>query len=274
MAFAASRAGSVGWRVALVVSILLCSGVEGADVLFPLPLHLTRRISDPIANATIEVEEYCVGNRVITVRGDRVVIVDYDQQQVTDIDHADRTYSVTRFDEIARANGAERSRGVDHAPAASQSATIVSLGPARSASNRDVERFTLETAEGVVGLSVDHGVSVSRAALDVLLGAAYPNRPVPYHGHLVRAATRSRGREVKTDVAATESYGLPADQATTWQVEGQTVTLRSVVTRVGDEFPAPSILSIPAGARRVESRATTVPRFAEELDRGLPSSNQ
>src|SRR5690349_10489781 len=74
-----------------------------ADVLFPTPLHLTRRVHESIGNATTTVEQYCYGNRVITVRGPITTIADYDKSELTEINREDATYSVSRFDQIARA---------------------------------------------------------------------------------------------------------------------------------------------------------------------------
>ena len=45
-------------------------------VLFPQPVHLTRQITDPFAAAPVVVEQYCYGNRVVTVRGARTTIAD------------------------------------------------------------------------------------------------------------------------------------------------------------------------------------------------------
>src|SRR5258706_102436 len=92
-------------RVRILPFVVFLSAVPAvaATALFPQPLHLVKRIDDPFAKKAITVDEYCYGNRIVTVSGDRVKIVDYDEQQVTEIDHGDGTYSVTRFDDIARA---------------------------------------------------------------------------------------------------------------------------------------------------------------------------
>jgi hypothetical protein len=36
-----------------------------------------RRVDDPIAKTTATIDEYCAGNRVVTVRGPKVTIADY-----------------------------------------------------------------------------------------------------------------------------------------------------------------------------------------------------
>jgi hypothetical protein len=276
MAHVLHRAGCVGWRVALVLVMAgLPAGVAfAADVHFPKPLHLTRRIEDPIANVTITVDEYCAGNRVVTVRGDRVVIADYERQEVTEIDRVAGTYSLTRFDEIARVSGSSAPQKSVRTDAARVAPPVVSRGIRRNAAGRDVEQFEIAGDEEKVELGVDRSVSLNRAALDVLLGAAYPARPSRQHENLVRAAAaRVEGRAVRSTAAepVQETFGLPAEQSTTWDFEGKSITLRNVITRVGDELPPPDLIAIPPGAMRVESRFTAIPRLSEELD-GRPQA--
>jgi len=70
-----------------------------AELLFPKALHLTRRVHDSIGGATTVVEQYCYGNRVITVSGNVTTIADYDKSEITEINRADGTYSISRFDQ-------------------------------------------------------------------------------------------------------------------------------------------------------------------------------
>jgi hypothetical protein len=51
--------------------------VTAAPVLFPTPIHLVRRIDDPIAHSTVTLEQFGIGNRLISTRDDRVVVADY-----------------------------------------------------------------------------------------------------------------------------------------------------------------------------------------------------
>jgi hypothetical protein len=260
------RAAGLGWRVAHVVVLFAAFAGNGlaADVHFPEPLHLTRRIDEPISGTTITVEEYCAGNRVVTVRGDRLVIVDYDRSEVTEIDRATGTYSVTGFDEIARVTAKS-------APAAKSSAAtprVVSLGTRSTENGRRVDRFEIAAEDETVHVDVDRSVTLSRAALDVLLGAAYPARPSAHHEELIRAAARSapRGPGTQTYEREPETYGLPVEHSTTSTFEGTSITIRSVIIRVGDERAPPELLSIPPGAVRVESRSTAAARLTDELD--------
>src|SRR5436305_2028175 len=99
------------------LSILVAPLAFGATLLFPKPLHLVRRIDDPISKTTATIDEYCVGNRVITVRGSKVGIADYDAQQLTEIDHAAQTWSVTPFADIAKSRTALDARIGNKTPA-------------------------------------------------------------------------------------------------------------------------------------------------------------
>jgi hypothetical protein len=68
--------GWAGGRVA--IALLIAIPLLASDIpLFPTPLHLVRRVEDPIANSSTEVDEYCTGNKIITVRGAKTAIVDY-----------------------------------------------------------------------------------------------------------------------------------------------------------------------------------------------------
>jgi len=80
------RGKSVGWRVGVFGAVLMSSAVTAhAATLFPQPLHLVREITDPISRATIKVDEYCLGNRIVSANRVRSVIVDYDKQTVTEM---------------------------------------------------------------------------------------------------------------------------------------------------------------------------------------------
>src|SRR5438874_8531547 len=72
-------------------------------VLFPKPIHFVRKVDDSISGKSVTFDQYCAGNRIVTVRGARVTIADYEKQELTEVDREAGTYSVTRFDEIAKA---------------------------------------------------------------------------------------------------------------------------------------------------------------------------
>ena len=233
----AGRGG--GWHF---IVLLLALNAGAAEVLFPKPLHLTRRIEDPFSKTPLVVEEYCAGNRVITVRGERVVIADYDRQELTEIDRAAGTYSITRFDEIAK---------VTPAPARRAQALVTprALGVSRAESGRAVERFEALAENLKIEFGVDRAIALKRPAIEVLLGASYPYHPAPQHE------------------AVLSVDGLPLEQTMTHAFEGREIVVRNVITRVAEETAPPELASIPPGARRVESRFTATTRTAGELDR-------
>src|SRR5256885_7970202 len=77
----------------------------GAAALFEQPLHVTRSIEEPLTGTTATIDEYYLGSRAVTVRGERTVIVDYDKREITEIGRANGTYPVTRFEQVAAARG-------------------------------------------------------------------------------------------------------------------------------------------------------------------------
>lgn len=236
-----------GGRVFLFFSVLvpLALSASAADVLFPKPLHLTRRIEDPFSTAPIVVDEYCAGNRVVTVRGDRVVIADYERQEITEIDRAAGTYSITRFDQIAGAAPAAAKLQRLNAPAARP------IGTTRAESGRAVERFEAIADDLKLEFGVDRAIELNRPAIEVLLGASYPHQPAPQHDVILAAA----------------GSGLPLEQTITHTFEGREIIVRNVITRVAEEVVPAELATIPPGARRVESRFTATTRTAGELDR-------
>ena len=85
----------------VVVPALLAAGP-----LFPTPLHLTRQVHDPISGKTTMLNEYGYGNRLISVRGGLTSIADYEKGELLEIDRDAGTYSITRFEAIAKATQA------------------------------------------------------------------------------------------------------------------------------------------------------------------------
>jgi hypothetical protein len=228
----------------LCVALLAAMAAGAGEVLFPKPLHLTRRIEDPFSKTPIVVEEYCAGNRVVTVRGERVVIADYERQELTEIDRAAATYSITRFDEIARSLPPAETARVNTRSRKLPGDRFEFIVENSAKADAAITRTKIE-------VSVDRTVQLRKPALDVLLGAAYPYRPGAHHSRLMEAA----------------GTGLPSEQITTYEFEGREVVTRSVITRVAEERVPPELVALPPGARRVESRFSLTHETAEELDR-------
>lgn len=216
-----------------VAGLLVVSSAFATEALFPTPLHVVRRIEDPLARSTVTLDQFCYGNRIVTVTASRVAIEDFGEQTLTEIDHARMTYSITKFDDIAKAQRPS---------------------PKESATKHNVQ--------------VNHSVTLSRDALEALIGAAFPNRRTKQHDDVVVAARSARGGRIVAQSAA-ETFGLPNDESITYE---NGLTSRNIVVRVDADLPPPATIVIDPGATRVESRLTRLHRELEQLDR-LPSQH-
>ena len=261
---------------ALLLSLTAGVPLFAAGPLFPQALHLTRTIETPFS-ATATVDEYLAGNRVVTVSEDRTVIADYDQQTVTEISRRAGTYSVTRFDELARAAQAERKGSAVSATSADGCDVTDSDRPAgRDRGNYTVARPAKPAAIVEIQVGSDPSVQLSREAVEVLLGAAYPQRESLEANVALRAIERRGGGGRRTqsagaNAAQPETLALPVEQAVTYSMgERDQVVVRNRVTRVGNELPPPDAITIPAGAKQVPSPAVETRRRLEELERFTP----
>lgn len=223
--------------LAAVAGLLVIPTTTAAPpALFPTPLHLVRRIDDPLAHTTSTVQEYCYGGRITTINGTRVAITDYDAQTLTEIDHARLTYSVTSFADIAKNQFAR--------PAAKET----------SKQRR---------------LAINDSVRLSRGAIEALIGAAYPNTRTADHDAILREAANTRHISAQSagSAAPESTYGLPADETVTYE---NGLTTHNEVVRVDNDLPPAAAVLIDPGATRVESRLTRLRREIEDLDK-LPS---
>lgn len=252
-------------ELVLVFALTFTSALSAAEVLFPQPLHLVRRIDDPVSQSTITLHEYAAGNQLITVHGSRVAIADYDKQQITEIDRVAGTYSITRFDEIA--TKPVRGIATEAARAPKKKWTVTAL------SGRSRETFEVKADDTKkIEVGVDRRVALSRAAVEVLIGAAFPNQRNEAHDAILEAASSRGTRSIQGESAA-EQYALPAEQSVTWDVAGDRVTMRSSVVDLTNDLPPADLLTIPPGAQRVESRTTRLLRELDNLDR-IPSGGK
>jgi hypothetical protein len=283
--------GSFARFVTGAAMVLVSSALAAAEVLFPQPLHITRRIEDPVSKTTTTVHEYCAGNQIVSVNGDRVTIVDYAKQEMTEIDRAAGTFSISRFDEIAKAMPATtpaapaRRGATANAEAPSRKWNARSLGAKTSPAGRSMEAFELApVAEGAdkvrIEVGVDNRVRLSRTAVEALIGASFPNPKRDEHDAILQASSGGRaerrqltatanattGAGVATNAAAEPDYALPVEQTLSVQFDGSTLTLRNSIIDVRNELPPDTVRQIPPGARQVESRAVRLVREARELD--------
>lgn len=247
-------------------------------VLFPKNLHLTRQVEDPLTKSTITIDEYCSGNRVVSVSGKKTVIADYDKQEITEIDRAAGTYSITRFDEVATVAApteaaSAKSIGTESAAPKRERWKVTPLG-VKAAASRSVDHFEF-VEEGQAGrkveVGIDRSVALSHDAVEVLVGAAYPNPRREEHEPLLRAAgVREPSRAIAANSADASNndavYGLPVTQAFTYSDSGSEITFRTTITRVGAEAAPAEALIIPPAAQRVESPAAAIRRQLRDLD--------
>ena len=248
-------------KLALLLLVVPALPVGAATALFPKALHLVKRIEDPFARSAKNVDEYCYGNRIVTVAGDRVTILDYDAQTLTEIDHARGTYSITRFDEIANARPKM---------AAKSNATpkVTPAGLKSSRGGRSVDTFDVELPGTKVTIGLDRSVTLSRGAVEALIGSSYPNAHHPEHDAILGIAAPARrggpivATSVSTDPGDATGDALPTEPTITMGAEGGAFTVRPSVLPFDPDPPPQSAMLIEPGAKRVES---PVVRFAREM---------
>lgn len=256
--------------VLLILIVLVPLGAEAAGPLFTEPMHLTREVADPISGSTSKIEEYCLGSRVISIRDTKTSIADYEKGELTEIDRAKGTYSVTSFDAIARALP-EASSGQSKKNQRDSELTDLGVRPVGTRGGRAFEaRIESPGASRRVEVVVDAQLKVSREAVEVLAGAAFPLRRTAENEITIAAAGRDRaGAKAGSGLA---DHALPLEQTVTWDVEGQTLRTTNRIVRVGSELPPPDLIAIPPGAQLVESEIVLRKKMLEELDR-LPSAS-
>lgn len=256
------RRGSLGRRAAAAISLLLTPLGFCAEALFPRPLHLVRRVSDPISRTTATIDEYCAGNRVVTVRGSKVTIAEYDAQQLTEIDHAAQTWSVTPFADIAQARAALDARiRVSSAPRVTR---FTAAGHKAAGTG---ETFVDDAPHRRLEIVIDRRVGLSRGASEVLIGAAYPATGTEEQEAILAAAGGGGNvSTMSTGTSATGTYGLVTDRTLTIDTDGAMLVSHNTILRIGDELPPANATLIDPGATRIESRLTRLSRELREID--------
>lgn len=272
-------AGSILW--VMLFWLAPATALRGAErVLFPTPLHITRELSDPVSQKTSVIDEYCHGNRIVSVSGARTAIADYAKGEITEIDFAAGTYSVTKFELLARVNEKNAPSADRAAASATRNEWRVEAKGGSVIASRPADTSEAESNEDgshrVIRISSDRQLTLSRGAVEALMGIGYPHRRDP-SSDVVLGALRSRERSVATNAAGSaavaEEYHLPLEHVVRFEVGGETIETRNVVVRLGNEMPSPDVLTIPPGAKLVESKAVAVQRLLDELDRPPARSN-
>lgn len=248
--------------------------LAAAQPLFPKPIHLVREIDDSLSGKVSRVDEYYVGDRAITIRGDHTAIADYGTQELTEIDRAKATYSVAPFARIAAARA---SSGVKGARSGTAKQTIARTGSDRRA-GRNVDLFSADDPQSSIHarMAVDPAVSLSRDAFDVVTGAAFPKsggpadellRGAAAHPHVALQGTSSAAGSAQS----VQAYGLPLEQQIQWESQGKSIVVTNRVLVVDDRLPPPELTTIPPGASRIESRILEAQRVAADADALVPS---
>lgn len=253
-------------RVSLIglalAAALVAPEARAAEVLFPAPLHLTRTIDDPISKTRTVVEEYCYGNRVIAIRGPLTSIADYEKGELTQIDRDRGTYSVTTFETIAK--GQRANANVDAVSKPEPKGTEMRAG-------KLADIFEARAADGastrLIRVGVSREIALSRDALEVIIGSRYPNRRGEEHSIAIEAATpREKSGGIRAASASNRDYALPLEQSVDYEIDGETLRLRNVVTRVGHELPPSELITPPPGATLVESEHGKLEDRLREVD--------
>jgi len=217
-------------KAVAAIAWLVVSSSLGAGTLFPIPLHVVRRIDDPISKTSATLDEFCFGDKIVSVNGSRVAISNYAAQLLTEIDHASATYSVTRFDDIAKARPNVDTRG-----------------------------------KATVTVTINRSVALTRDAVEAMVGAAYPSHRDSRHEKILAAAAPISGGRIAAQSIESTAYGLPTETSIEFEDEG--LTYRNVVIRFDHDLPSAQVMLIDPGATRVESRLTRMTREMQQLDR-------
>jgi hypothetical protein len=265
----------VSLRLIRFLFVIVLALPAAADILFPTPIHLTRRIHESIGGGTAVVEQYCYGNRVITVRGPITTIADYDKSEITEINRDDGTYSISRFDQVAKALNPKALQATSQS-GAKQPWELRKVGRANALSARSTEVFEADRKDEAVTrhvrIGIDNSVALSKNALEVITGSAFPANAKDEDAAIASAA-KGRAPALASQstggakTAAADRYGLPVEQVFRFEADGQQAEYRDVVVRVGDEVPPADLVAIPAGAKLVESRLIKTTRMIDAIDR-------
>ncbi|HEX8171497.1 MAG TPA: hypothetical protein VF824_13240 [Thermoanaerobaculia bacterium] len=257
--------------LAVVLSVSVApAAFAAASILFPTPLHLTRELTNPVSGTKSVVDEYCHGNRVVSVSGSRTAIADYDKGEITAIDFAAGTYSVTKFADVAAAQGLGRANGGVRAESKAAEAWNVSERGGRVVGSRPGVAFEAEqksaTVRQVLHVTADSQLTLSRAALEALIGYAYPNAPDASADAVMNMLREHGGHTAGALGKSDAHYRLPLEHNIRVEAGNDSFEARNIVMRVGNELPPAGVLAIPPGAKRVESPIVAARRELEALD--------
>jgi hypothetical protein len=262
-----------------VLGVLVLPADGAPKVLFSSPLHVTREVTSPVSKAKSVVDEYCNGNRVVSVSGSRTAIVDYDKGEMTAIDFAASTYSVTKFETIAKAHEGMRTAALaGEARDWSVEPRGGSVVASRPGQTVEAERKADHLRQNI-RVTADSQLTLSRGAVEALLGLSYPNAPDASAEVVLGALRAERPRLAETSASvssasAESEYRLPLEYVVRFDIDGETIESRSVVLRVGSELAPPDVLAIPPGAKLVDSDIVAARKQLDDLEHPPTSSHR
>ena len=264
-------------RVAVFVVLAAATAGFAADVLFPEPLHLVRRVEDSLSGDASEIDEYCSGNRIITIRGARTAIADYGPaRQLIEIDRDAATYSVTSFSELAAT--APKLRLQADTQSRRDEIVVEAVGAKASKSGRTADWYAIRSGgdrnAAKIEIAVDREITISREALEALIGSAFPSTASAQSEATARACRHSPSEVTNGDA---DRYGLPLEQVMAFDDDDddeRRVTLRSSIVHLDHDAAPPELVAIPAGARLVLSRRAQIAKSMKELDSGFVPPNR
>jgi hypothetical protein len=111
---------------------------------------------------------------------------------------------------------------------------------------------------------------LSRGAIEAVMGIGYPYRRDASADAVLSSLRIHEPHRITanaTDSAQDDTYRLPLEQVLSVDAGGEIVETRNVVVRLGDEMPSVDAMTIPPGAKLVESKRVAAQRLLEELDR-------
>jgi hypothetical protein len=123
-------------------------------------------------------------------------------------------------------------------------------------------------------IGFDRKVVLSRAAAEVLIGAAYPNGKNQEQEEILAAAGGGNAGDVSAmavGASASAAYGLIVERTLTVESGGTTLVSHNSVIRVGEEVPPAEAMLIDPEAKRIESRLTRLARELRDIDT-IPSA--
>ncbi len=259
-------------RAGVSCALLLLSvsvPAEAAAPLFPKAFHVVREVNDSLTGHVTRVDEYFAGDQVITINGDKTAIADYAKQELTEIDRGKATYSIASFAQLAAALPAPPVRPAAKTPA------IEHRGSERRA-GRNVEVMIADDATNALHaeIAVDHSISLSKDAFEVVAGGAFPRNGGPAVDLLRGAAANPRSRIASQSTTSGDTFAMPIEQKLQWNLHGESVEVTLKVITIDDQQPSPQLIVIPAGARRVEAKAIEAKRAATDADALVPTHTE